>query len=145
MRVRSIGCLWFFVVLLLAAVGLCGTGVYILHQEFVRVYSGLEENVGRTADRLTIIERELNAAEKERGSLSADLKELKVKQGQLVKAGEALIQEWQKTKEATVAYQGSLQGILEEVRRKKEISAALEQRAAAAAEGTEDAPSGKND
>jgi len=125
-RVRSIGCLWFFVVLLLAAVGLCAAAVYVLHREFVRVYGDLDEKTVAVCDRLTGIEQELKSAQKERHSLSTDFKELKLKQDALQKEGEGLVQSWREIKEATLAYQKSLQTIVDEIRRQKEIGKAME-------------------
>ncbi len=131
-RVRSIGWLWFFVILILSAAGLCGAGVFFLHQEFARVYTDLDGKMTAASDRLTGIEQDLKAAKKERGSLLTDLKELKLKQGVLQKEGEGLVQSWQEIKEATLAYQGSLQTIVDEIRRQKEIGEAMENLPAAA-------------
>ena len=125
-RVRSIGWLWLFVILILAAAGLCGAGVFFLHQEFVRVYGDLDGKMTAASDRLTGIEHDLKAVEKERGSLSTDFKELKLKQDALQKEGEGLVQSWQEIKEATLAYQASLQTIVDEIRRQKEIGKAME-------------------
>ncbi len=123
---RSIGWLWFFVILILAATGLCGAGVLFLHREFVRVYGDLDQKVTGASGRLTGIEQDVKAAQKERSSLSTDIKELKLKQRALQKEGENLVQGWQKIKEATLAYQGSLQTIVDELRRQQEIKKAME-------------------
>lgn len=123
---RSIGWLWFFVLVTLAAAGLCGAGVFFLHQEFVRVYGDLDKKTHGTSDRLTGIEQELKGAGKERGSLLTDIKELKLKQAALHKDAEELVRSWQEIKEATLAYQKDLQSIVDEIRRQKEIKEAME-------------------
>jgi septal ring factor EnvC (AmiA/AmiB activator) len=124
-RVRSIGWLWFCLFLVLVVSGLCGAVVFLLRQEFVRVYADLERKTAEVSDRLTGIELDLRAVKKERASLSTDIKELKTRQSDLRQKGEALSDGWQKMKEATRAYQGSLQTIIEELRRKKEMEQAL--------------------
>jgi len=103
----------------------------------VRVYAGLEGEVGGVSDRLLGVERGLGDAKKERRVLSSEMKDVMLKERQLRNEVEALAQGWEKTKEATLEYQESLQSVLEGLRRKKEVSAALEQQPAASGKSAE--------
>ncbi len=125
-RVRSIGWLWFLVILVLVAAGLCGAAVFFLHQEFVRAYGALDRKVTEVSGHLTGIEQDVKASQKERGSLLTDIKELNVKQRALQKEGQDLVRGWQEIREATLDYQGSLQTIVDELRRQQEIKKAME-------------------
>jgi len=123
-RVRSIGWLWFFLVVVLALAGLACAAVYFQHQEFVRVYGALDTKAAEISGRLDDIEHDLRAAKKDDSSLAADIKELKLKQSDFQKEAQARAQEWQEMGKATLAYQQNLQAVLDEIRKKKDLSAA---------------------